>query len=348
MDIARFCIAAAPEAPRSQGVDIMGTNSEADREKAASNETNDNAASVTPPEQGAGYDEIVVAEPSSVEPGTLEPVVARVPRETSPTEEPDTGWARPTPRASEEPNPYVVRTTVPPMNPHTVGAPLASQHESGQPVGQTPPVAAPVQGSPDVYAPAPVAVPVQLASPVAPSPKGNRLFGAGIGLAGAVVFAVVYALVAFLFFAFNPAVDEPVATLLRFLGNAAFIVPVVFFAIAFALLAVILNRAGWWAFIIGGFLVAAVVYAGSIVGAFVSVEGWAMSPDARGDFLRSLLMDPLPITAGIIAREVSVWAGAWVSSRGRRLKAKNRAARAEFETALAESPATAPTGSPVW
>ena len=326
----------------------MGTNSEADREKAASNETNDNSRAVNPPEQGAGYEEIVVAEPSSVEPGTLEPVVARVPREKNSAEEPDTGWARPTPRASEEPNPYVVRTTVPPMNPHTVGAPLAGQHEPGQGVGQTPPVASAAQGGPDIYAPAPVAVPVHVAGPVAPPRKGNRLFGAAIALAGALVFAVIYAVVALLFFAFNPAVDEAVATLLRFLGNAAFIVPVVFFAIAFALLAVILNRAGWWAYIIGGFLVAAVVYAGSIVGAFVSVEGWAMSPDARGDFLRSLLMDPLPITAGIIAREVSVWAGAWVSSRGRRLKAKNRAARTEFETALAESPATAPAGSPVW
>jgi hypothetical protein len=348
MDIASFCIAAAPEAPCSQGVDIMGTNSEADRENAASNEASDNAVAATPPEERARHEEIVVAEPSSVEPGTLEPVVVEVPREQGAPSENEAGWARPTPRASEEPNPYVVRTTVPPMNPHTTGAPLGGQHEPGQTVGQAPPVAPSAQGSPDIYAPAPTAVPTPIAPPVAPARKGNRVFGAAIAIAGAVVFAVAYAVVAFLFFAFNPAVDEAAATLLRFLGNAAFIVPVVFFAIAFALLAVILNRAGWWAFIVGGFLVAAVVYAGSIVGAFISVEGWAMSPDARGDFLRSLLMDPLPITAGIIAREVSVWAGAWVSARGRRLTAKNRAARAEFETALAESPAAAPAGSPVW
>jgi hypothetical protein len=291
--------------------------------------------------------EIIVAEPSSVEPGTLEPVVVRTGADTEHGAQ--SGWTSPAENHErEDPNPYVVRTTVPPMNPHTTGLPPAQQHEGA--AGSAPAPAAPTgsSGLPggEIYSQAPT--PVQAAQPVRPARRGNRLFGTVIALIGTVAFAVVYAAVASIFFVGNPAVDNAMATLTRFLVNFAFIVPVVFFAIAFILLVLILNRAGWWAYIIGGFLVAAIVYAGSIVGAYLAVEGWTMSSDALGEFLRSLMMDPLPIAAAIVAREVSVWTGAWVASRGRKVKERNRVAKADHEKTLPEAPATVSQGSPAW
>jgi hypothetical protein len=297
-------------------------------------------------EQAEPVSEIIVAEPSSVEPGTLEPVVVRTGAEPDQGER--SGWTAPAENhGSAEPNPYVVRTTVPPMNPHTTGAPIA-QHPEGAGSAPTPAAPSGPSGIPggEIYSQAPT--PAHVTHAAQPARQGNRLFGTVIALLGTVAFAVVYAAVASIFFAVNPAVDNAAATLTRFLVNFAFIVPVVFFAIAFILLVLILNRAGWWAYIIGGFVVAAVVYAGSIVGAYLAVQGWTMTPDALGEFLRSLTMDPLPIAAAIVAREVSVWTGAWVSSRGRKVRERNSVAKAEHEKALAEAPATVPQGSPAW
>lgn len=321
----------------------MSTNNDSDRDP----QTPDNPETERREPQTQPVREFVVAEPSSVEPGTLEPVVVRTGAEPGQGARESSGWTSPAEnRESEDPNPYVVRTTVPPMNPHTTGAPLAQQYEgSGAASAPAPAVPPGIPGG-EIYSPAPT--PVYVAQPAQPARRGNRLFGTVIALLGTVAFALVYAAVASLFFIFNPAVDNAAATLTRFLVNFAFIVPVVFFAIAFILLVLILNRAGWWAYIIGGFVVAVIVYAGSIVGAYLAVEGWTMTPDALGEFLRSLLMDPLPLAAAIVAREVSVWTGAWVASRGRKVKERNQAAKADFDKTLAEAPGTAPQGTPAW
>jgi hypothetical protein len=55
-------------------------------------------------------------------------------------------------------------------------------------------------------------------------------------------------------------------------------------------------------------------------------------------FVASLWLNPYAITAAIIAREVPIWAGAWIARRGRRVTAKNREARTEYERLLADGP----------
>jgi hypothetical protein len=325
----------------------MSTNNEPDRDPQPTHGPESERREPRPDSQADPDGSFVVAEPSSVEPGTLEPVVVHTPSEPDHGARESSGWTSPAEnREAEESNPYVVRTTVPPMNPHTTGVPLAAQPDgSGSASSPAPTAPSGIPGS-EIYAPAPT--PVRATASTQPARRGNRLFGTVIALLGTVAFAVAYAAVAALFFVFNPAVDNAAATLTRFLVNFAFIVPVVFFAIAFILLVLILNRAGWWAYIIGGFVVAAVVYAGSIVGAYLAVQGWTMTSEELGEFLRSLLMDPLPIVAAIVAREVSVWTGAWVSSRGRKIKERNQTAKAEHDKSVAEAPATAPQGSPAW
>jgi hypothetical protein len=322
---------------------LMSTNNDPERDPQHAERPESERHEPPREAQAEPVSEITVAEPSSVEPGTLEPVVVRSGAGSEHGQH--SGWTSPAEnREREEPNPYVVRTTVPPMNPHSTGAPLG-QHPEGAASAPAPAASAGIPGG-EIYSQAPA--PAQVVRTERPAQRGNRLFGTVIALLGTVAFAVVYAVVALIFFVMNPAVDNAVATLTRFLVSFAFIIPVAFFAIAFILLVLILNRAGWWAYIIGGFVVAAIVYAGSIVGAYLAVEGWSMSPEALGEFLRSLLMDPLPIAAAIVAREVSIWTGAWVSSRGRKVKERNRAARADHEKAAAEAPATVPQGSPAW
>jgi hypothetical protein len=174
-------------------------------------------------------------------------------------------------------------------------------------------------------------VPQQVSAPQPPRAAGNRGAGILIALVGTVVFAAVYAVVSFFVIGANLTGDAAVSAFLQFLATAAFIVPVVVFALALILIVLIVNRAGWWAYVLGGFVVAVLVYFAGIAGALVHVQAWNWQPQEQYDFVRSLTMDPLTLAGAIVAREVSIWTGAWIALRGRRVKARNAAAREEFE-----------------
>ncbi|MCS5732557.1 hypothetical protein [Herbiconiux daphne] len=174
-------------------------------------------------------------------------------------------------------------------------------------------------------------VPQPLAAPVPPDAKGNRGGGSLIALIGTLAFAIVYAGVSFLIIAANVGATDYIPAFSSFLLSAAFIVPVVVFAISLILIVLIVNRAGWWAYVLGGFLVAVLVYVAGIAGALIHVQAWNFQPQEQYDFVRSLTMDPLTLAGAIVAREVSIWTGAWIAARGRRVKARNIAAREEYE-----------------
>ncbi|WP_066041199.1 hypothetical protein [Herbiconiux solani] len=200
------------------------------------------------------------------------------------------------------------------------------------------PAAAPVNAAnpgapaaPGETFPAYLASPQPLTAPVPPRPKGNRGAGSLIALAGTVLFALVYGGVGFLIILANLSGEAAVSAFTSFLASAAFIVPVVVFALALILIVLIVNRAGWWAYVLGGFLVAVLVYFGAIAGALIHVQAWAWQPQEQYDFVRSLTMDPLTLAAAIVAREASIWTGAFIALRGRRLKARNVTAREEFD-----------------
>jgi hypothetical protein len=216
-----------------------------------------------------------------------------------------------------------------------------------------PPAAAAMAGA--AYPPPYQPVPQPIIAPVPPTPRGNRGGGTLIALVGTVAFAVVYAAVAFVIISANVQPADYVSTFSKFLLSAAFIVPIVVFAISLILIVLIVNRAGWWAYVLGGFLVAVLVYFGGIAGALIHVEAWTMQPQQQYDFVRSLTMDPLTLAGAIVAREASIWAGAWIALRGRKVKARNLAAREEYDRAQAEASAAAaapygeaPTTSTTW
>jgi hypothetical protein len=171
-----------------------------------------------------------------------------------------------------------------------------------------------------------------VAAPIPPKARSNRLVGAFLALAGALLFAVVYGLVGAGFIALTGVGPD----FSEFITDAIFWIPVLFFTIGFVLVVVLLNRAGWWVHVLGSLLVALITYFGSI-GALLLVTGIAGS--SLG--FAAAALSPFLIAATIVAREVSIWTGLLIARRGTRLTARNRAEREAFD---AEQAGTASTG----
>lgn len=149
-----------------------------------------------------------------------------------------------------------------------------------------------------------------------PRRRGNRAGGLLIALLATVVFAALdlAALVGLEMLRSGTAVSEAALALFPLV-----IGPSVGFALALALIVLIVNRAGWWAYVLGGFLVAVVAAGAGLAALWLAAHGTAVPSVEQ---LRRILTDarqwPSLVTAAIIAREVTVWAGAWIGARGRR------------------------------
>ena len=171
---------------------------------------------------------------------------------------------------------------------------------------------------------------IYVTQPAPPARKGNRGFGALIALASAVLFLVLFALAgALIEYAFEGAFS------FDFLGQSLFWVPVLLFTVGFVLLALITNRASWWAYILGSIFVGLFVYFGT-VGVRMLAFGVIQEPASAGEMFVAQLLTPSTIVAGLLAREISLWVGAGISRRGRRVRARNAEARAAYERDLEE------------
>lgn len=179
--------------------------------------------------------------------------------------------------------------------------------------------------------PTPPVQTIYVQAPVAPRKKGNRAVGSIIAVLSAVVFAVVFAIVIAIVGAARTGDFG-----FGFLGAATFWVPVVYFAVGFVILVLIVNRAGWWVHAVGSIFVALFVYFAT-VGTLLLIDGiLSHTPSEAGLLFAQALVDPLVIAAALVAREVALWMGFVISARGRRLKAQNLQARSAYDTDLAE------------
>ncbi|MEO7017023.1 MAG: hypothetical protein ABI067_10855 [Leifsonia sp.] len=124
---------------------------------------------------------------------------------------------------------------------------------------------------------------------------------------------------------------------LRFLGSWSFSGPVIVFFVGMVLLIQVLNRSRWWAYILGGLVVAALVYASYVGSALLDQDYTHLTAAEAATFLSRQWVNPFAILAGIVAREVSVWTGAWLSGRGRRLRARNAEAQADYDQQVADA-----------
>lgn len=225
--------------------------------------------------------------------------------------------------------------------------PVSAPHVSAEPVAAepvAPPVFVPAASTAPIAEPVtPVQAsqqsPVYVQAPQRPVDRSNRGGGVLIALLATAVFAVIYSIVIFIIAGVTSATIAVAATTFaEFAVRPVFYIPVVFFFLAFALLVVILNRSGWWAYVLFGFLVGVAVYFSYIGGALLTVQAWTLTPAEASRFLSTQWLNPGAIAAGIIAREVPIWAGAWIAGRGKRVTARNIEARHEYEHLLAEGP----------
>ena len=164
---------------------------------------------------------------------------------------------------------------------------------------------------------------IYVSSPTPPKARSNRVVGALLAVAGAVLFAVLYGLAAAGMIAVRGSGGRTIAD---FLTDAIFWIPVLFFTIGFVLVVLLVNRAAWWAHVLGSLAVALVTYFGA-VGMLLLVTGIV---GASPGFVATAT-NPYVIAAAIVAREVSIWVGLLIARRGQRLVVRNRADREAFE-----------------
>lgn len=174
--------------------------------------------------------------------------------------------------------------------------------------------------------------------PEEPRKRGARGVGFGVALLSTVVLAGLLGLAAYgLAYLFTRDFDPNMIVTVWL--QPQFVFPVVGFFIAYVLLTLIVNRAGWWAHVLGGFVVAAIVYAAAVWGlVYAANGGWETGFGGLFDFPRAAVIDavlhPVAIAAFILAREVPIWLGGIVARRGRKQRNRYRAEVEEYERRL--------------
>lgn len=182
-------------------------------------------------------------------------------------------------------------------------------------------------------------------TPLPPDLKGNRGAGILISILAAIGFAALLAGV--MLAEFGITINPSRAIDLFFGANLywVFFAAVGTFLVSLIVVVAIVGRAGWWAYVLGGFIVAVLVWLATTLTLSAVADGIqktigglpGQSGSSFGELLRVYGLSLPAIAAGVIAREVTVWFGAWIGARGRKMKARNAAALADYEDAKAEA-----------
>lgn len=248
----------------------------------------------------------------------------------------------PTPEAPAEPAPAEPEIVEPEPEPEL--APVAepepqetTQLPSAPPPahGQQPEPAADTTAAPQV---------VYVDAPARPKKRGTRGVGLAVVLLSTGVFAVLYALATIaLALALRP---EGLNGFANYLASAPFFVPVLVFAGVHLLLVIVANRAGWWIHVLGGFLVAVVVWVSFLGAALIAAGAIGATEAQQQSVILQQLVNPLGIIAAVLAREIPIWVGGIVARRGRTQTARNAEARAAYERDLAAHRASVQPAAP--
>lgn len=199
--------------------------------------------------------------------------------------------------------------------------------------GPVEPVA--VQGETAAVAPAAPVQTVYVTAPNPPRKKGNRGIGSLYAILATVVFAVVFAGVAALLILFVKP-DGVADALGTFVTGPLFYIPVLVFLVIMVLWVLLANRASWWAWVIGSLVIAAVVYFASIGILLLMAGGFGLTASAATEAFYTFATNPVLIAAALIAREASIWFGAAIAVRGRKVRERNYEAWETFEREEAE------------
>ncbi|MHA6693287.1 hypothetical protein [Homoserinimonas sp. A520] len=314
-----------PTRPRDNDEVANGTASPAAEEATAEREASASGEEETPVFDSVAteHPEVQDAAPDLVEPApAAEPAVGATPE----VDEKPVPLVEP---ATPQPTPVVRETAAPEQE-----APLETTEAAGYDEHIDEPRT--VEAQPVVAASRPQTI--YVAAPVAPKAKGNRGFGLLFAFLGTLVFAVLLAAVIALIMLLVRPQNAFGGSILGFISSSAFWVPVAVFFVMFVMFALVVNRGSWVAWVLSSFLLAVAVYFLSI-GIILLLEGlFGMTPtEANQAFSQLALSAPL-IVAAILAREVTIWFGAPIASRGRKVKERNLEARAAYERELDNQP----------
>jgi len=172
---------------------------------------------------------------------------------------------------------------------------------------------------------------IYVPSPIPPRRKGNRGFGVLIALLSSVLFAALYAVAIATIHAIEIGVFR-----FDFFGSLAYYTPIVFFFVGFVIVVLLANRASWWGYVLGSIFVGLFVYFGSVGTSLLFNNVFGLTPTNAVRLFSAALSSPFIIAAALLGREVSMWMGAVISARGRRVKVRNVEARETFDRESAE------------
>jgi hypothetical protein len=193
--------------------------------------------------------------------------------------------------------------------------------------------AAPARAEPQAVIP-----PAEESAPPAPKAHSNRLVATAWVLLAAGLFEVLYfasiALLELLIAGPN-AVLPQVQALIDTKGAVFAWLPVLFFLLLFELTVLLLNRAGRFAYVVASAVVALLVYVISAILVPLVIAGAFAD---RSTALQAFL-SPAFILILIVAREVMLWTGFAIGSRGTRVRRRNKEARARYDAELADADA---------
>ncbi len=175
---------------------------------------------------------------------------------------------------------------------------------------------------------------IYVTTPAAPLKLGNRGLGSALAIAAAVVFAALLALATAVLGVVSGA---PFG--FGFLTRPQFYTPALFFVIGFVLVVLVVNRAGWWAHVIGSIFVGLIVYFGTIGLGLLTTGIVQNTPAEAAARFSAGLLDPFVIVAALLAREVALWTGAILSRRGGQLRVRNAEAHETWRREVAETKA---------
>lgn len=178
-----------------------------------------------------------------------------------------------------------------------------------------------------------VAVPVQtvyVTAPTPPKPRGNRGMGTLLAVIAAIVFAAVYAgVAAALILIISP--DQFSGAIGQFIAGPQFYVPVLVFLVLMILWALLANRASWWSWVIGSFVIAVLTYFATIGISLLMQGGFGLTGSQAATVFVTSALNPALIAAALIARECAIWFGAAIAKRGRKVRERNYEAWQQFE-----------------
>ena len=187
--------------------------------------------------------------------------------------------------------------------------------------------------------------PIFVQAPEPPRPRGNRGAAGAIGLLAALSFAVLYLAVMVVIGLIDGSItgSNIGQKTLEALTTWALWIPVAVFFLAFWLLGAIVNRGRWGLWVVFGLLVGIASYGGHILGQLFQAPFWTLTASQGEEIVKSQLWVPLAFAAFIIGRELTIWFGAWIAARGKRVTELNYEAQREYERTLEAGPPIIPT-----